>query len=237
MAKRKTLFDDKSTQISELIYVIKQDIADLNNDISKLQAYVKQRRNTRGKGKREVDEHSDNVVVLLQSKLANTSMGFKDVLEIRTRVLTAIDELTKNMKASKDRSEQFISGAVQSATPPPSMSYRNANLVLSSSPLYNPIQRPHSAQPYSKPSRSPTQRQPLLSLNMDQEESSIGFQQSQQMQLVHQQDQYLSERGQAIESIESTIHELGSIFQQLAQMVSEQAETVQRYTVDKCRLT
>lgn len=66
---------------------------------------------------------------------------------------------------------------------------------------------------------------------MDQEESSVGmpFQQSQQMQLVHQQDQYLSERGQAIESIESTIHELGSIFQQLAQMVSEQAETVQRY--------
>ena|SRR5579871_3884988 len=88
VAKRKTLFDDKSTQISELIFVIKQDIADLNNDISNLQAFVKQRRNmnSRGKGRKEVDEHSDNVVVLLQSKLANTSMGFKDVLEIRTQV-------------------------------------------------------------------------------------------------------------------------------------------------------
>jgi syntaxin 5 len=52
--------------------------------------------------------------------------------------------------------------------------------------------------------------------------------QMQSMQLVQQQDRYLSQRGQAIESIESTIHELGSIFQQLAQMVSEQAETVQR---------
>lgn len=65
---------------------------------------------------------------------------------------------------------------------------------------------------------------------MDEEESSIGIaSRAQQMQLVQQQDQYLSQRGQAIESIESTIHELGSIFQQLAQMVSEQAETVQRY--------
>jgi syntaxin 5 len=65
---------------------------------------------------------------------------------------------------------------------------------------------------------------------MDEEESSIGLpSQMQQMQLVEQQDQYLSQRGQAIESIESTIHELGSIFQQLAQMVSEQSETVQRY--------
>jgi syntaxin 5 len=143
--------------------------------------------------------------------------------------------LTQNMKASKDRSEQFVSGAIQSATPPPSiaLSGRRANVVLSSSsPLYNPITRPHSAQPYTKSSPARPTRGDLLSLNMDQEEASVGISpQSQQMQLVHQQDQYLAERGQAIESIESTIHELGSIFQQLAQMVSEQAETVQRYDV------
>jgi syntaxin 5 len=90
VAKRKTLFDDKSTEIAELIYVIKHDIAELNSDIGALQAFVKQKRgNARAiKGKRgsELNEHSDNVVVLLQSKLANTSMGFKDVLEIRTQV-------------------------------------------------------------------------------------------------------------------------------------------------------
>ena len=85
------MFDDKSTEISELIYVIKHDIAELNNDIGNLQTFVKTRRNNSrvaGKGKRgsEMNEHSDNVVVLLQSKLANTSMGFKEVLEIRTQV-------------------------------------------------------------------------------------------------------------------------------------------------------
>jgi syntaxin 5 len=91
VAKRKTLFDDKSTEISELIYVIKHDISELNNDIGNLQTFVRQRRNnnaraTKGKKGSELNEHNDNVVVLLQSKLANTSMGFKEVLEIRTQV-------------------------------------------------------------------------------------------------------------------------------------------------------
>ena len=108
------------------------------------------------------------------------------------------------MKASKNRSEQFISGAVHSATPPPVLS--------SSSPLYNPIGRPHSAQPYTKK----LCKSDLLSLNIDEEKSSIGMPSQQSMQLVQRQDQYLSQRGQAIENIESTIHE-GSIFQQLAQ--------------------
>ena len=98
----------------------------------------------------------------------------------------------------------------------------NLIVLSASSPLYNPIPRPRSAQPYSS-------KPDVLSFNRDEEESSIGMpSQMQSMQLVQQQDRYLSQRGQAIESIESTIHELGSIFQQLAQMVSEQAETVQR---------
>ena len=46
------------------------------------------------------------------------------------------------------------------------------------------------------------------------------------------QDNYLSSRSTAIESIESTIAELGGIFQQLAQMVAQQGETVQRIDAD-----
>lgn len=41
-------------------------------------------------------------------------------------------------------------------------------------------------------------------------------------------DNYIESRATAIESIESTIAELGNIFQQLATMVAEQRETVQR---------
>ena len=39
---------------------------------------------------------------------------------------------------------------------------------------------------------------------------------------------YIQARGQAIETIEQTINELGSIFGQLAGMVSEQSEQIQR---------
>jgi syntaxin 5 len=53
-------------------------------------------------------------------------------------------------------------------------------------------------------------------------------QQQQQEMMVMEQDRYIDNRSSAIESIESTIAELGGIFQQLATMVAEQRETVQR---------
>jgi syntaxin 5 len=48
------------------------------------------------------------------------------------------------------------------------------------------------------------------------------------MEEAQPQNAYIQQRGQAIESIESTIQELGGIFSQLAQMVSEQGEQIQR---------
>ncbi|CAG8479250.1 11954_t:CDS:10 [Acaulospora morrowiae] len=112
LAKRKTLFDDRPVEISELTYIIKQDIAKLNKQIALLQQYVRDHK----KNNRQADEHSSNVVVMLQSKLASTSMSFKDVLEIRTQ----------NMKDSKDRREQFMFSSNQ-----------QANVPAADSPLYN----------------------------------------------------------------------------------------------------
>ena len=74
-----------------MTFIIKQDIANINKQIAALQSYVKQH-NSHGRAK-QVDEHNNNVVMLLQSKLANTSMTFKDVLEIRTQVRTAVQPL------------------------------------------------------------------------------------------------------------------------------------------------
>jgi syntaxin 5 len=107
VAKRKTLFDDRPIEISELTYIIRQDIASLNTQIASLQAYVRAQKG--GKGKQQVEEHNSNVVMMLQSRLANMGMGFKDVLELRTQ----------NMKASKDRTEQFMHTASNAAVLPP----------------------------------------------------------------------------------------------------------------------
>lgn len=80
VAKRKTLFDDKPVEIGELTFIIKQDIAKLNKQIAMLQEYTKSQKYP----SKQANEHTSNVVVALQSKLADTSMTFKDVLEIRT---------------------------------------------------------------------------------------------------------------------------------------------------------
>jgi syntaxin 5 len=91
-----------------------------------------------------------------------------------------------------------------------------------------------------------------LGMGTVQAGSGSGYQQSQLMEqqvrsrhanasccfrdsLLHnpaQQDNYIQSRSTAIESIESTIAELGQIFQQLAHMVAEQRETVQRIDAD-----
>lgn len=218
LAKRKTLFDDKPVEISELTYVIKQEIASINKQIATLQAYVKQQNASKGGrgSSKEVEEHNNNVVMLLQSKLANTSMSFKDVLEIRTQ----------NMKESKDRTDQFVYSASQAAAnaPPPGSSLLFAD--------------PADSRSKSKgkgKSRSAVQDTDLLALDIDRAEAGempSGGDGYMQMQLVERQDNYLQERSTAIESIESTIAELGQIFTQLAQMVAEQRETVQRIDAD-----
>ncbi|XP_061461560.1 syntaxin-5 [Rhineura floridana] len=51
---------------------------------------------------------------------------------------------------------------------------------------------------------------------------------SQQLQLIDERDSYIQSRATTMQNIESTIVELGSIFQQLAHMVKEQEETIQR---------
>jgi syntaxin 5 len=78
------LFKENVSQ--ELTYIIKQDIASINKQIAALQSYLKQRNSSKSAEGKQIDEHNHNVVMLLQSKLANTSMSFKDVLEVRTQV-------------------------------------------------------------------------------------------------------------------------------------------------------
>ena len=82
-----------------------------------------------------------------------------------------------------------------------------------------------SASPlYGTPKGTPSPAQDLISLN-----PMVGDQQM-QLQIMEEggQNSYIQQRGQAIEAIESTINELGSIFGQLAAMVSEQSEMIQR---------
>ncbi|OHW90426.1 SNARE domain-containing protein [Colletotrichum incanum] len=188
LARRRTLFDDRPVEINELTYIIKQDLSALNQQIGNLQVLTKQQH---PKADQE-GEHNKNVVFMLQGKLTDVSANFKDVLE----------ERTKNIQASRSRTDNFISSVSQHTQPP---------LQQSASPLYGTPQR-----------GTPSPGADLLSLNPP------GDQQLLLMEEAQPQNTYIQERGAAIESIESTIAELGSIFGQLATMVSEQSEMIQR---------
>lgn len=65
-----------------------------------------------------------------------------------------------------------------------------------------------------------------FAINMDELHQGPMYQQ--QLQLIDEQDSYIQSRTDTMQNIEATIVELGSIFQQLAHMVKEQEEMVQR---------
>ncbi|KAI0850692.1 putative ER-golgi SNARE complex subunit [Daldinia vernicosa] len=192
LAKRKTLFDDRPVEINELTFIIKQDLSSLNQQISGLQLLTRQQH---PKADQE-GEHNKNIVLMLQGKLSDVGANFKDVLEVRT----------KNIQASRSRTENFISSVSQHA--------QSSSLQQSASPLYGTPNR-----------GTPSPGADLLTLNPP---SAIGDQQLLMMEEATPQNSYIQQRGEAIEAIEKTISELGSIFGQLAQMVSEQSEMIQR---------
>ena len=224
MARRKTLFDDRPVEISELTYIVKQDLASLNSQISSLQS-LNQSLHPNASQPKSADQegqHNKNVVVMLQGKVADVAANFKDVLEVRT----------KNIQASRSRTENFVS----------SVSAKTATTLdnrRSESPLYQSTSTSRQRAPHS------THTNPeLLSLDPSSTTSSSsaltpngGGQYSSDSQLLLMEEaqpatstsnSYIQQRGEAIEAIERTISELGGIFGQLAGMVSEQSEMIQR---------
>ncbi len=147
------------------------------------------------------------MVVLLQGKLADVGVNFKEVLEVRT----------KNIQASRSRTENFVSSVSSHSQPP-------LEPPQSASPLYNTPTKSRTPQPGYQKSNSD-----ILNLDPSSSSSSALLQarpQSDQQLLMMEEAQptntYINMRGEAIDVIEKTISELGSVFGQLAAMVSEQ---------------
>lgn len=214
LAKKKSLFDDRPIEFDELTYVIKQDMTQLSGKVQSLQAMNSKQHPKVKPGADQEGEHNSNVVLLLKDKLQNVGTNFKDVLEVRT----------KNMQASRSRTEQFLSTAA-------AQSHSSRDPSRTDSPLYQTPQRGRSPGGFNR--NTSAAQQDLLSLDPSGSSALTrgGAQSDAQLLLMEEaqpQNTYIQERGRAIESIESTIQELGGIFSQLAQMVSEQGEQIQR---------
>lgn len=204
LAKRKPLFDDRPVEIGELTYVIKQDIFKIEHSIKNLQKY------TRGESTIQTDsqitQYLRNVLTLLNSKMKNVSGEFKNVLELRQ----------KNELLNKSRTENFLSAATNhqqnSATPLLSDGDTGANASLT-----NLGENPYL---FAEPEASTNYQ--------NGEFLSIPDQTRQLLLMEEQSNEYLQLRNSAVETIEATINEVGNLFQQLATMVTEQGETIQR---------
>ncbi|OJD33995.1 syntaxin 5 [Diplodia corticola] len=216
LARRKTLFDDRPVEIAELTYVIKQDLAQLNTSIKQLQQLSAAQHPQAQKD--QEGEHNKNVLLLLQGRVADVGLSFKEVLEVRT----------KNIQASKSRTENFVSSVSQNAQ-------QGLEPGRTDSPLYQTPSRGRSPKPGFQNTNAA--QQDLLTLEPNGSGSSAlmggrgGAASDQQLLLMEEaqpENTYINQRGEAIEAIERTISELGGIFGQLAQMVSEQSEMIQR---------
>ncbi|EGW34786.1 uncharacterized protein SPAPADRAFT_145250 [Spathaspora passalidarum NRRL Y-27907] len=209
LAKRKPIFDDKPIEIGELTYVIKQEIFKIETNIQNLQKFTKGDHSIQIDS--QISQYSKNVLNLLNSKMKNISGEFKNVLEIRQR----------NEIANKNRTENFLSSSVSSRGASPML--HNENPFASSSSLNNSPFDPDKAI------TSSTDTDLVSSPYGNSGEYLTLPKQTQQMLLMEEQStQYLQQRNRAVETIESTINEVGNLFQQLATMVSEQGEQIQR---------
>ncbi|KAI8637023.1 syntaxin 5A, like-protein [Parasitella parasitica] len=184
LTKSKNGFNDNHIEVnaSALQQSLKQDITKLNNQLKILQSV----KNGNRSNSKQASEHTNIVIMSLQSKLADTSLGFKDILEAEVVI-------QNNASAQPSPQPRRRVNAHQ---------YQDSSSSATTTPAY------------------------------DDSPQSLGIpmisQQQQQQQMLERNDKRIESRITAMESIESTIAELGGIFQQLASMVAEQRETVQR---------
>lgn len=204
LAKRTSVFDDPTMEIQELTAVIKQDITALNSAVVDLQLHSNSR-NENGNISSDTSSHSTTVVDDLKNRLMSTTKEFKEVLTKRT----------ENLKVHENRKQLFSSTA----------SKDSSNPFVRQHPLAAKPASASSAPPPPWANGSPSSSQLFSRKQIDGESQPLlQQQQQQQQQLVPLQDSYMQSRSEALQNVESTIHDLGSIFNQLATLVSQQGE-------------
>ncbi|EAZ10774.1 hypothetical protein OsJ_00609 [Oryza sativa Japonica Group] len=203
VAKRTSVFDDPTVEIQELTAVIKKDITALNSAVVDLQVLCNSQ-NESGNLSKDTTNHSTTVVDNLKNRLMSATKEFKEVLTMRT----------ENLKVHENRRQMFSSSAANNASNP---FVRQRPLVTRDGPESSVPPAPWASDSATTPlfQRKKT--------NGDHGASSSSSQPFMQQQLV-QQDSYMQSRAEALQNVESTIHELSNIFTQLATMVSQQGE-------------
>mmetsp|Transcript_19614 Transcript_19614/g.52925 ORF Transcript_19614/g.52925 Transcript_19614/m.52925 type:complete len:316 (-) Transcript_19614:394-1341(-) len=200
LAQSKSLFDDPTVEINELTMIIKQDLSSLNAQLREVQEAMRLYRN--GGAKRQQETHTQHIVEALKLQLGTAAKGFQDVLHTRS----------ENIKVQMHRQKQFDGSRIQHTTTPAGA--RPAQQASGPpAPLFTPPRLPGADEDDQ-----------AVDTVID-----IGAMASSQEQVqALMPSSYLESRANAVESVQSTIVELGNIFQQLQSVVAEQQLMVER---------
>ncbi|AAS53581.2 AFR210Cp [Eremothecium gossypii ATCC 10895] len=211
LAKRKPMFNDNPVEIAEMTYLIKHKIYSVEQEMMELSRHMPNNGGGVADGGAQTRLHTKNVVNLLNTKMKNISGDFKSVLEARQKLELANRDRWEKISADRNSA---AAASLQDGLPMGGMGVSSGSAAA-----YN------SANPFmsSLLAEDDASGQPNGQLSLPNEESVLLLE---EQQTANQQ--YLQERGRAVETIESTIQEVGNLFQQLAHMVQEQGETIQR---------
>jgi len=154
---------------------------------------------------KQVVDHSTNVVNQLKSSLMTTTQSFQEVLKTRT----------DSMQAQQDRRQQFLGTQAQSRARPSPFQANGHSSQSASSVAIDLGSGSAGAEEAAKGGRNNA-----LSLSLMEARPEQGYQQA---------------RADAVRQVESTIVELGQIFNQLATMVAEQVRILGAFSTEECR--
>ncbi|OBZ86202.1 Integral membrane protein sed5 [Choanephora cucurbitarum] len=177
---------------------------------------------------RNIASTSERLEQLTYCELFTLTQSIKqDITKLnqRIRILQSVkDGQTKGSKQASEHSNNVVT-SLQNKLAMTSLGFKDIleaemqpTPLASSSP--QPRRRVNAAIHHTKPIEEEASSPQSLGIPM------ISAQQQQEQ--IISQDRQIESRTHAMEAIESTIAELGGIFQQLATMVAEQRETIQR---------
>lgn len=206
LVHQQSIFADPTEEIDRLTTQVKSELRSIESDLTQLDAFVQQRidranhssQSALESDSKQARNHSAVIVDSLKKNLGQSTKSFINLLEKRT----------KNLKVQNSRRKEFENVS----TLRPRTSNRFASL------LEDQDEKTHLLTQDNEP----------VTADDDQYYQQS---QSQAMMLESLQsstDSYHQSRAEAVETIESTINELGSMYTRLTSLIQMQDETILR---------
>ena len=211
-----------------MIFLIKQDLDELNTKCDAAQGFIDAKKSffSDNSGSHS-SQHNMKVVSHLKTDLMNTTKDFKSVLELRS----------SKMKDQQQRKVELTgkgllspTNALENVNPYKTASSSSAGKSDQDTSSSNALTKRHAKKalpsPYAVDEMGGSQNHYATSSLEEQ---------SQQTQLLLEPiatSQYYEAREKAVTEVEKTIGELGTLFKRLATMISEQQEMVERIDED-----